>query len=318
MRKTKSERYHQAGRIAGKAARRRLAACALCAWLCVSSAVAQVPETTVWPRAGRDLWYSIAPRTDYPPAQVEAVFKTALAEGVAFLDPRFGVTVFLARQFRLTKGKPGDRKKYPDLPEKADDLRIETEWRTGDMNQYRGSSYCFIALVSIRGMDLHFIPNLRERFPKAPEGRNWNVNLVAGALYNFFFATEETARNFINAVASLLRQRGMELTFSRFGLMWENVTPAQAADAGRPVGAGVLVTMVAIAGAADRAGIHPLDVVIEVNGATVTNFSHFSLLLDGIAPGAKATLLLLRRLKDPNLNPEQKEWNTLAVELEAR
>ena len=64
--------------------RRRLAAgCALCAWLWVSAAVAQVAETTVWPSSGRDLWYSIEPRTDYPPAQVEAVFKTALAEGLA-------------------------------------------------------------------------------------------------------------------------------------------------------------------------------------------------------------------------------------------
>jgi hypothetical protein len=318
MRKTKSERYHHAGRIAGKEARRRLAvACGLCAWLWAGAAIGQVPEAGVWPRAGRDLWYSIEPKTDYAPGQVDAVFKAALAEGAAFLDPQFGVTVFLAKQFRLTRGKSGDRKKYPGRPEKADDLRIETEWRTGDMNQYRGSSYCFIALDAIRGLDLHFVPNLRERFPKAPEGRNWNVNLLAGSLYNFFFATEETARGFINAVASLLRQRGLELKFSRFGLMWENVTPAQAADMG-PAAAGVLVTRVAIAGAADRAGIRPLDAVIEVNGTKVTNFSHFSLLLDGIAPGAKATLLLLRRLKDPNLYPEQNAWNTLAVELASR
>ena len=297
---------------------RRAAAWALCAWLWSSAAVAQVPEAGVWPRAGRDLWYSVEPRTDLAPAQVEAVFQAALAEGAAFLDPGFGVTVFLARQFRLTKGKSGDRKKYPGRPEKADDLRIEAEWRTGDMNQYRGSSYCFIPLDSVRGLDLHFVPNLRERFPKAPEGRNWNVNLLAsGGLYNFFFATEETARNFINAVASLLRQRELELKFSRFGLMWENVTPAQAADMG-PAAAGVLVTRVAIAGPADRAGILPLDAVIEVNGAKVTNVSSFSLLLDAIAPGAKATLLLLRRLKDPNLYPEQKGWGTLTAEMEAR
>ncbi len=320
--------YH--GRIMRHAIRKpclRLgAACALCAWLGAVAAVAQVPQAGIWPQTGRDLWYSIEPKADYPAAQVEAVFKAALAEGAAFMDPRFDVTVFLAKQFRLTRGKSGDRKKYPERPEKADDLRIETEWRTGEMNQYRGSSYCFIPLDAVRGMDLHFIPNLRERFPKAPDGRNWNVNLIAGGRYSFFFATEETARGFINAVASLLRQRGMDLAFSRFGLMWENVTPAQAADAGpvvagrdgRPVGAGVLVTMVAIAGAADRAGIRPLDMVIEVNGARVTNFSHFSQLLDGIAPGAKATLLLLRRLKDPNLHPEANAWNTLTVELASR
>jgi hypothetical protein len=186
------------------------------------------------------------------------------------------------------------------------------------MNQYRGASYCFIALDSIRSLDLHYLPDPRQNFPKAPQGRNWNVNILAGPLYNFFFATEDSARNFINAVASLLEQRGLSLGFSRFGLMWENVTPVQAADMGRPVGASVLITMVAIAGPGDRAGIRTLDAVLEVNGIAVKNFSHFSLLLDGIAPGAKASLLLLRRLKAPDQYPEQNAWNTLTVEMEAR
>ena len=301
-----------------RAAWPRLAlACALCAGL-AGPALAQETALPTWPLAGRDLWYSIDIRTDYAPAQVEAVFARAVAEGAAFLDPRFAVTVFMARQFRLAKGSAKARKKYPGRPEKADELRIETEWRTGDMNQYRGASYCFIALDAIRGLDLHFIPNLRERFPKAPEGRNWHVNLLAGSPYSFFFASEETARGFIHAVASLLGQRGLELKLSRFGLMWENVTPKQAADMGRAAGGAVLVARVAVAGAADRAGIRPLDAILEVNGVPVTNFSHFSLLLDGIAAGGKATLLLLRRLKDPILYPEANDWNSLSVELEDR
>jgi hypothetical protein len=279
---------------------------------------AQVAEQKIWPPAGRGLWYAITPATDYAPEQVDAAFKNALAEELAFLDPRFGVTVFLAKHIRLTEGKAKDRKKHKDQPEKADDIRIEAEWRTGDMNQYRGSTYCFIALDSIRSMDLHFMPNLRESFPKAPVGGNWMVNLYAGSLYNFFLRTEESARNFINAVASILKQRGMDLKFSRFGLMWENVTPLQAADMGKPSGESVLVTMVAVAGAADRAGIRPLDAILEVNGSRVRNFSHFSLLLDGLPPGTKASLLLLRRLKDPSLYPEQSDWKTLVVEMDAR
>lgn len=325
MRQANTKPYRLADGNAVKAGRpgqapwRRLAiAGGLCAWLTAGFSFAQATEQKAWPLVGRDIWYSIDPKTDCAPEQVDAFFKKAIAEGSAFLDPRFGVTVFLAKQFRLTKGKSAKRKNYGDQPGKADDLRIESEWRTGDMNQYRGSSYCFIALDSIRGLDLHFIPNLRERFPKAPDGRNWNVNVLAGSLYNFFFGTEETARNFINAVASLLKQRGMDISVSRFGLMWENVTPAQAADLGRPAGESVLITMVAMAGPADRAGIRPLDVICEVNGAKVKNFSHFSLLLDGIAPGAKAALVLLRRLKDPNAYPEQNVWNTLTVEMEAR
>jgi len=302
----------------GKAWRRLAIAWGLCAWMTANMALAQAAEQKIWPYRGNRLWFWVIAKKDLGPEQVAAAFQKAIDEELAFLDPGFGASVFFAKHIRLTKGKAKERNKYKDQPEKADDLRIETEWRTGEMNQYRGSSYCFIALDSIRSLDLHYLPDPRQNFPKVPAGRNWNVNMLAGPLYNFFFATEDSARNFINAVASLLEQRGIALGFSRFGLMWENVTPVQAADMGRPVGTSVLVTMVAIAGPADRAGIRPLDAVLEVNGITVKNFSHFSLLLDGIAPGAKASLLLLRRLKAPDQYPEQNAWNTLTVEMEAR
>jgi hypothetical protein len=280
----------------GSSAWRRLViAGGLCLGLAANFALAQVAEPRIWPTSGRSLWFWIEPKTDFLSEQVDAAFKKAVDEGMAFLDPAFSSSVFFAKHIRLTAGKARERKKYKDQPAKADDIRIETEWQTGDMNQYRGSSYCFIALNSVRSLDLHYLPNLRERFPKAPESRNWNVNILAGSLYNFFFGTEDAARNFINAVASLLKQRGINLTFSRFGLMWENVTPAQAAD-----------------------GIRPLDAILEVNGSRVKNFSHFSLLLDGMASGTKASLVLLRRLKDPDLYPEQNVWNTLTVEMEAR
>lgn len=284
----------------------------------VNVSLAQVAEQNIWPHVGSGIWYWIVPKTELAPEQVAAVFKKAIDEGTAFLDTKFGATVFLAKQFRLTKGSGKDRKKYKGQPAKADDMRIETEWRTGDMNQYRGSSYTFIALDSIRSLDLHFIPNLHERFPKAPDGRNWNVNILAGSRYSFFFALEDSARSFINAVASVLDQRSLDLTFSRFGLMWENLTLAQATDLGRPINESVLVTRVAIAGPADRAGIQPLDLVLEVNGAKVKNFSHFSLLLDGMASGGKVSLLLLRRLKAPGTTQERSAWNTLTVEMEAR
>lgn len=292
--------------------------CGLCAWLAAGVSPAQVAEQGIWPRADGGIWFWVQPRADLAPEQVVAAFQRAAEEETAFLDPGFAATVFFARQLRLTKGSARERKKAEGRPEKADDLRIATEWRNGYLNQNRGSSYCFIPLRSIRSLDLHYLPNPRQRFPKAPEGRNWNVNLLAGSLYNFFFASEDTARTFINAMASVIRQRGMDLTFSRFGLMWENVTPAQAADMGRPSGAGILVTGVAVAGPADRAGVRPLDAVLEVNGAPVRNVSHFSLLLEGIAPGAKATLLLLRRLKDPNQYPEPHAWDRLNAEMEDR
>jgi hypothetical protein len=299
---------------------------ACCAWLAAGICPAQSEGKGIWPRAGDGLWYWVAPRSDLEPGQVDAVFRKAVDEETAFLDPKFSATLFLAKGVRLTKGKGRERKKYPQRPEMADVLQIEAEWRTGSLGQYRGASYCFIALDAVRGVDLYFLPDPRARYANAPGGRNWNVNILAGALYNFFFASEETARRFIDALASALRQRGLELSFSRFGLMWENVAPAQAADMGplmagqdgRLPPAGVLVTMVAAAGPADRAGIKPLDAVLAVDGTRVKNFSHFSLLLDGIPPAGRASLLLLRRLKDPAEHPEPCAWDTLTVEMEAR
>jgi|GEM_PF-708221 len=333
MRQAKTKQYRLPDVNAGKARRpgnaawRRLAvAGALCAWMTVTVSLAQVAEPQVWPYAGSSQWHWVTPLTDLTPEQIEAVFKKTITEETAFLDSKFGASVFFARKMRTTKGKAGKRKEYKDRPDKADDLRIEAEWRNGYLNQYRGQSYCYIALDAVRGIDLHYLPNARELFAKAPAGRNWNVNILAASRFSFFFALEDTARAFINAAASLLEQRGLALRFSRFGLMWENVTPAQAADMGpvgagrdgRPVGEGVLVTMVARSGPAGRSGILPLDVVLEVNGTEVKNFSHFSLLLDGIASGTSASLLLLRRLKDPHEYPEPTAWNTLTVEMEAR
>lgn len=283
----------------------------------VTACLAQVAEPQVWPHAGSSLWHWVIPRTDLTAEQIDAVFKKAVAEETAFLDSKFGASVFFAKKFRLTRGKAAKRKEYRARPEKADNLRIEAEWRSGYLNQYRGQSYCYIALDEIRGIDLHYLPNPSGLFAKAPPGRNWNVNILAASRFSFLFALEDTARAFINAAASLLEQRGLALRFSRFGLMWENLTLAQATDMGITVGEGVLVTMVARSGPAGRSGILPLDVVLEVNGVRVKNFSHFSLLLDGISPEASASLLLLRRLKDPHEYPEATAWNTLTVEMEA-
>ncbi len=292
---------------------------ALAFWLSAAACPAQVEESkSIWPPISGGQWFWIVPRADLTPAEMQAAFSRLVEERTAYLDAKFSATVFFAQQARLSAGKAKKRKGYRQHPEKADDLRIEAEWQTGYLNQHRGHSYTFIPLDAVRGLSLHFLQRPRERFPKAPDGRNWVVSVLVGTSYNFLFSLEDSARAFINAVASAVRQRGLALEFSRFGLMWENVTPAQAAEMGRPVGGGVLVTMTAFGGPGDHAGIRPLDAVLEVNGVAVKNFSHFSLLLEGIPPGSKASLLVLRRLKPPDRFPEPAPWDTLTVELEAR
>ncbi len=299
--------------------RRRVIVAWICLWLWAVVCPAQVEETKgIWPPSGGSQWFWIVPRTDLSPVEIDAVFKRLVDERTAYLDAKFSTTVFFARKAQLRAGKAKKRREYPDRPEKADDLRIAAEWQTGYLNQYRGQSYTTIALDAVRGLSLHFLQRPRERFPKAPEGRQWIVSVLAGTPYTFFFSLEDSARAFISAVASAARRRDLALEFSRFGLMWENVTPAQAADMGRAIDGGVLITMVAFGGPGDHAGIRPLDAILEVNGVAVKNFSHFSLLLEDIPPGSKASLLVLRRLKPPDRFPEPAPWETLTVEVEAR
>lgn len=309
--------------------KRAAAVAALCACLLTACpslrggtallAAAQTEEPkNIWPSTGNDQWFWITPRTDLSPAEIDAVFARMVGERTAYLDAKFNASVFFAKKIRLHAGTAKKRKGYREQAKKADDLRIEAEWQIGYLNQHRGRTYTYIPIDAVRGLSLHFLQRPSERFPKAPAGRNWVVNVLAATPYYFLFSLEDSARAFIHAVASSVKQRELPLDFSRFGLMWENVTAAQAADMGRTMDGSVLVTMVALGGPGDHAGIRPLDAVLEVNGVVVKNFSHFSLLLDGIPPGTKVPLLLLRRLKPPERSPEPTHWETLTLELEAR
>jgi hypothetical protein len=288
----------------------------LCLWplplLCQEQAPPQV-----WPGRRSGQWVWVAPRADLSAAEVEAVFARTVAEATAFVESRSSGVVFFPGKFRLTAGSARKKKLYKGQPGRADDLRLTCEWQSGYLNQDRGRTYVYIPLDAVRGIDLNYMPLPRERFPKAPAGRNWVVNVFADTLYSFFFSLEDSSRLFISALASTLATRGLKPSFSRTGLMWENITQAQAADMGREA-EGVLVIQVAAGGPADRAGVRHLDVVLEVNGEKVRNYSHLALLLDGLAPGAKTVLKLLRRLKPPDAFPEHCPWEPLSVEMEAR
>lgn len=277
----------------------------------------QAPPPEIWPGQGSGQWVWVAPRTDLSAADVEAAFARMIGEATAYVESRTSGVVFFPKKFRLIEGSAGKRKLYKERPEKADSLRFTCEWQSGYLNQDRGQTYAYIPLDAVRGIDLHYMPRPRERFLKAPEGRNWVVNVFADTLYSFFFSLEDSGRLFISSLASTLERRGLKLSFSRTGLMWENITQAQASDIGRAA-EGVLVTRVAAGSPADRAGVRRLDVVLEVNGEKVKNYSHLTLLLDGLAPGAKAAIRLLRRLKPPDAFPGPCAWEPLGVEMEAR
>src|SRR5258708_4907380 len=95
----------------------------------------------------------------------------------------------------------------------------------------------------------------------------------------------------------------------RSGLMVENLTPQLGEYFGAKNGVGVLVRSVEKGSRAEQAGFHAGDVIVKVNGSTVSDCSDFTRLLKGHAAN-KATVTVLRDRKEQNLTitgPEAKQ-----------
>jgi len=80
----------------------------------------------------------------------------------------------------------------------------------------------------------------------------------------------------------------------KLGLTVQTLTGELAERLGAKVDAGVIVTQVTGASAADRARIRRLDIITEVNQRNVKNVEEFNAALGDLQPKAKV-LFLLRR-----------------------
>jgi len=79
-----------------------------------------------------------------------------------------------------------------------------------------------------------------------------------------------------------------------FGMSVEPMTANAARRLGAPAGGGAIVAEVNQGGAAQRAGIRPGDVIIEINDTAVTTVAQVTKVLDAIPAGRTARILVFR------------------------
>jgi len=275
---------------------------------------AQPPwRTTVWPALSSTQWYWYEPETNLTVEQVDAVFKEVAAVNIPLIDYRCPGINITVKNIKLEVEKPKKGEKADNGPVKPEQLAfiVDSYWTKESVPKSGGDSAYSLPLNAIQRIDLQYVSNANYA---------WYLGMVAGSnyLYQFYFKDEDFARRFANAAASVLAQKGLILKLTKLGLSYADLTPEQAEALGKTRIDSVLVTLVAIDGPADKANIQPLDVITEVNGVKVRNKSHFSSLVEGIAPGAKVSLTCLRRTEVAGKDQKQFDWKPIVIEMIAR
>ena len=271
-------------------------------------------RTTVWPALSSTQWYWYEPQTNLTVEQVDAIFKEVAATNIPLIDYRCPGINITVKNVKLEIEKPKKGKKADNGSLKPEQVAIivDSYWTKESLPKSGGDQAYSIPLNAIQRIDLQYISNANYK---------WCLRMATGAGYNlyvFYFKDEDFARRFGNAVASILVQKGLILKLPKLGLSYADLTPAQAEALGKTRIDNVLVTLVAIDGPADKANIQPLDVITEVNGVKVRNFSHFSSLVEGIASGTKVTLTCLRRIEVEDKGQKQFDWKPIVIEMIAR
>ena len=132
---------------------------------------------------------------------------------------------------------------------------------------------------------------------------------------NFYFSDENSTHKFGNALASLRTPKGSSLKFPKLGITTSDLSPDQIEALGKTRIESVLVTLAAIDGPADKAGIQPLDVITEINGIKIKNDSHFNSLIDDISSGTKISITCLQRERVTEDGKEQFVWKPTIIEM---
>lgn len=291
--------------------------CLLFISTCVSAADSpQLPwRTTVWPALSSTQWYWYEPQTNLTVEQVDDIFKEVAATNISLIDnrcPHINITV---KNVKLEIVKPKKGKRADSGSEKPEQVAIivDTYWEKKSLPRSGVDPAYSLPLNVVQRMSLYYVTNVNNK---------WCLRMAAddgsGDLYVFYFKDEDFARRFGNAVASTLAQKGISQKFSKLGLFTADLTPAQAEALGKTRIDNVLVKIVAIDGPADKANIQPLDVITEVNGVKIKNYSHFNSLIEGIVSGTKITLTCLRRTEIVEKDQKQSDWKPIVIEVTAR
>ena len=190
-------------------------------------------------------------------------------------------------------------------------------------------------ILSINGQSVESVEQLRRMIHEIPAGRSIEIgisregqastlkaqlaerNKTFGSEHEFNWAVPPMNIPAIPAI-NIPRISIPEMDFQtvvvmrspiRSGLMVENLTPQLGEYFGAKNGVGVLVRSVEKGSRAEQAGFHAGDVIVKVNGSTVSDCSDFTRLLKGHAAN-KATVTVLRDRKEQNLTitgPEAKQ-----------
>ncbi|HAJ57332.1 MAG TPA: hypothetical protein DCL35_06130 [Candidatus Omnitrophica bacterium] len=270
----------------------------LCIIACASAAdVPQSASQPVWPALSSAQYYWYEPETNLTVEQADVVFKEVTASEISMLMSRYPKKPCIVKSVQVMIGKSKKGKKVTD-----GSLKLGNIWE-GYSEPYPMD----VALNTIQKMDLYYVSKAKNK---------WLLSISAvDDSYELFFKDEDSARKFGNAVASILAQEGFTLKLSKIGLFTTDLTPEQAQALGKTRIDNVLVTLVAIDGPTDKAGIQPLDVITEVNGVKVKNYSHFNTLIESITSGTKITLTCLRRTEIDDKGQKQSVWEPKVFEV---
>ncbi len=109
-----------------------------------------------------------------------------------------------------------------------------------------------------------------------------------------------TPSNMASSVIPQLKEKG-KVVRGMIGVQVQNVTPELAKSFGLPEPKGALVAEVYQDSPAEKAGIHRGDIIIEFNGHSIHEMNDLPRLVADTAPGAKASVKVLREGKPKDL-----------------
>ena len=192
-------------------------------------------------------------------------------------------------------------------------------------------------ILTVNAQKVESVEQLRRLIREIPAGRTVTVgisrdgqpmnvkaelaerNKMAGANHEFNFSVPPVPPINIPAInipAINIPQIGPIVVYTspvRSGLMVENLTPQLGVYFGVKEGNGVLVRSVEKGSRAEQAGFHAGDVIVKVNGSTVSDCSDFTRIIRE-RKESKASVTVMRERKEQNLTltlPEPKRTGSL-------
>lgn len=253
----------------------------------------------VWSEPNPTQWHWLEPKTNLTLEQVNIIFGNMVVTKTNLCS-----TLFFINSVKLDKsGQNIIITTSPCLNTPIDASASQKMW--GRYPYGIGT----LSLGDIQSISLFYISN-------SNANNKWLLALsTADSSHNIFFNDENSARNFGDAVASALTQKGFSLKPSKLGLASRDLTPAQAGELGKLRIESVVVDLVAIDGPADNIQIQPLDVITEVNGIKIKNSSHLNSLIEGIASGTNVKFNCLQRTEVIENGQKQFLWKPKVYEM---